>query len=283
MTIQICRNIDEIRSLVKDYKSDRKSIGFVPTMGFLHEGHLELVKTAKKAADFVVVSIFVNPAQFNNSEDLKKYPRDEARDIKMLEQEQITALFLPTPEMFYPKTFQTWVDTSGLTQKYEGEFRPGHFKGVTTVVSILFNLIQPDLAVFGEKDFQQLRVIEQMVEDLKFPIDIIRGKTIREVDGLAKSSRNVRLSKSAREKAKKIYAAFRDAQALYRDGFLEAEKILEEVNKKLLNLEEAKLEYLALVDENLEAVKVCKDDSRILIAIEIEGVRLIDNCTLRTV
>ena len=171
--------IDKARSEVQTLKRRGCRIGFVPTMGYLHEGHLSLVEIAKQHADVVLASIFVNPTQFNNPVDLEKYPRDIPRDLQLLGKVGTHGVFMPTPELMYSGVHESWVELSRLTADWEGAHRPGHFRGVTTVVSMLFNVVQPDVAVFGEKDFQQLRVIERMVDDLKFPLRIVRGALVR--------------------------------------------------------------------------------------------------------
>lgn len=221
----------KLRQTLKAFRGAGESIAFVPTMGFLHEGHLSLVRTARRYASRVVVSIFVNPAQLNDPADFEKYPIDLVRDEQLLVSEGVDVLFIPTTETIYgskklsaDSEYQSWVSVDRLTQPLEGAHRPGHFRGVTTVVSVLFNLVQPDVAVFGEKDFRQLRVIEQMVLDLKFPIKIVRGELVREPDGLAMSSRNVRLSPAARSAALSISRGLMRAQQLFKEGELVGER-----------------------------------------------------------
>ena len=280
MSLIICKTISEIRELVSGYKRENKTIGFVPTMGYLHEGHLSLIDIARERSDILIASIFVNPAQFNNAEDLEKYPRDEKADLNFLKERNVQAVYMPDPESLYTSSFQTWVDTTELTKEYEGAFRPGHFKGVTTVLTVLFNLIQPDCAAFGEKDFQQLRVVERMVEDLKFPIEILRGETLREPDGLAMSSRNVRLSEENRAKALNISAALNRARDLFSSGERDSAKTQSLVQKHLSGVEGIELEYVAVVNEDLEEIKELDSSSRVLVAASLGGVRLIDNCAL---
>ncbi|MEZ4754310.1 MAG: pantoate--beta-alanine ligase [Bdellovibrionota bacterium] len=276
----VCETITQLRTEISKFKANRQTIGFVPTMGYLHQGHLSLIDKAREKADLVVVSIFVNPTQFNNPEDLEKYPRDTPRDLELLQAKGVELVFLPTKELLYQPDFQSWVELSKLTMNFEGAERPGHFKGVTTIVSMLFNLVQPDIAVFGEKDFQQLRVIEQMVEDLKFPLKVLRGETLREEDGLAMSSRNVRLSNENRLKALNIFAALSKAQELYAAGNIQATAIQSIVEEQLANVAGMELEYVAVVNEDLEKLDEVDSTSRVLVAVRLDGIRLIDNCCL---
>ena len=199
--MKICRTISDCRAAVAEFRKAGETVGMVPTMGFLHEGHLSLVKLAQSHTDRTVVSIFVNPTQFGESADLDAYPRDEDRDLALLEQAGVDIVFLPEVDTMYPPGDETVVETTRLANMLHGKVRPGHFRGVTTVVSRLFNIVQPDVACFGEKDYQQLQVIKRMVADLHMPVQIIGGKTVREADGLAMSSRNVRLSPEDRAAA----------------------------------------------------------------------------------
>jgi len=199
--MRICRSISDCRAAVKELRATGETVAMVPTMGFLHAGHMSLVETAKAEAGHVVVSIFVNPTQFGESADLDAYPRDEDRDLAMLHEAGVAVVFLPEVETMYPTGDETIVETTRLANMLHGEVRPGHFRGVTTVVARLFNIVQPDVAVFGEKDYQQLQVIKRMVADLHMPLTIIGASTVREADGLAMSSRNVRLSTEDRQAA----------------------------------------------------------------------------------
>lgn len=199
--MKICPSISEIRSEIAQLRGAGKTIGLVPTMGFLHDGHLQLVRRAAQNADAVIVTIFVNPTQFGPNEDLDKYPRDMDRDLELLRAEGVAAVFTPTPDQMYLPGADTVIDVPSLSGILQGELRPGHFQGVATVVTKLFNITQPDVAVFGEKDFQQLTIIRRMVSDLNQPVEIIGHPTAREADGLAMSSRNVRLTPEDRAAA----------------------------------------------------------------------------------
>ncbi len=272
---------EEIRSAVRAQKQKGRRIGFVPTMGYLHQGHLSLIEKAKELSDCVVASVFVNPTQFNDKRDFEKYPVDIPRDSKLLESVGTEALFLPSAKEIYAEGFQSWVELSELPLKWEGAFRPGHFKGVSTVVSILFNAVMPDIAVFGEKDFQQLRIIERMVEDLKFSVRVVRGETVRESSGLAMSSRNVRLSAEGREIAANIHKSLLAARDSFKRGERDLEKLRAVVTAQLVNTPQIEPEYVAIVDEaTLAETNPLPSNSRALIAAKLEGVRLIDNLPL---
>src|SRR5437868_6641475 len=208
--MKVARTIEDTRAAVCDAREAGRTIGFVPTMGFLHDGHLSLVAVARdNGADFIVVSIFVNPLQFGPKEDFARYPRDENRDRALLEREAVDLLFLPPVEVMYPPGAMTRVTVAGVAESLEGERRPGHFSGVATVICKLFNIVQPDLAVFGRKDAQQCAVIEQLVRDLDVPVRLVFGETVREPDGLAMSSRNAYLSDGERERAPALHRALR--------------------------------------------------------------------------
>lgn len=211
--MRICRSISDCRAAVKELRATGETVAMVPTMGFLHAGHMSLVETAKAEADHVVVSVFVNPTQFGESADLDAYPRNEDRDLAMLREAGVAVVFLPEVETMYPTGDETIVETTRLANMLHGEVRPGHFRGVTTVVARLFNIVQPDVAVFGEKDYQQLQVIKRMVADLHMPLTIIGAPTVREADGLAMSSRNVRLSTEDRLAALVLSKSLTTAEA----------------------------------------------------------------------
>lgn len=271
----------ELRQYIVALKRQGVRVGFVPTMGYLHEGHLSLVRLAKGCSDKVIVSIFVNPTQFNDPQDYAKYPIDLPRDSRLLEQEQVDLLYTPSRESLYGSDFQSWVEVAELCREHEGAARPGHFRGVSTVVAMLFNLVQPDVAVFGEKDFQQLRIIEQMVEDLKFPLEIVRGPTVREADGLAMSSRNVRLSKAARPAALLLSQGLFSARTSFAAGQKNAARLCATVQDFLERSSLINPEYVRVVDEqDLKTLELVKDRARLILAAFVDGVRLIDNIEL---
>jgi len=216
--MKICRTRAELRQTVRGWKRAGETVGLVPTMGYLHEGHLGLVRLAREKADRVVTTIFVNPTQFGPGEDLDTYPRDEARDLGLLESEQVDAVFLPDVSEMYGAGGDTFVEVPGLSGILQGALRPGHFRGVATVVTKLFNIATPDFAVFGEKDYQQLTMIRQMVRDLDMPLEIVAHPTVREADGLAMSSRNVRLSPDHRRQATALSRSLKAAEKLATSG-----------------------------------------------------------------
>ena len=253
-------------------------------MGYLHEGHLSLIRESKKKCDITIVSNFVNPTQFSPSEDFQNYPRDIEKDNQLLENEDVDFLFLPDEREIYSYNFQTYVSVEQITQKLEGEFRPTHFRGVTTVVLILFNSVQPDFAFFGQKDAQQCAVIKQMVEDLKLPVQIVECPIIREEDGLAMSSRNVYLSTEERTKALTLYKAL-----LYGTKLIEGKEMNPQVvidNMKVIIAEEKsiKLDYVAIVNAyGFREVDLIDEGNEyyILVAARIGSTRLIDNIKIR--
>lgn len=273
-----------MQQLANDLKAEGKTIGFVPTMGYLHEGHLSLIKKSKEKSDITVVSIFVNPIQFAPNEDLKKYPRDIERDKRLLKKYGVDYLFFPNEDDIYPKNFQTYVEVKNISKILEGEFRPTHFSGVTTIVSILFNSVKPDFAFFGQKDAQQAAIIKQMVRDLKFNIKIIVCPIIREPDGLAMSSRNVYLSKKEREDALILSKSLAIAVKYIKNGEKSSSKILNEMRKIVNSIASSKLDYIKIVESDsfAEAKKLLKDESfYILIACKIGSTRLIDNVLIK--
>lgn len=253
-------------------------IGFVPTMGFLHEGHLSLMRIARERCDVLVVSIFVNPAQFGPNEDLDAYPRDFVRDESLCDQVGVDLVFYPAPASMYASDASVWVVEESLSDVLCGASRPGHFRGVCTVVAQLFNIVQPDLAVFGEKDAQQLRIIERMVRDLKFPVEIVRGPIVREPDGLAMSSRNTNLSQEQRTHALCLKRALDRVQILVRQGERDVAKIKKGMKDIIGEVPEAFIDYIELVDDET-LVPVERVDGRVLVAlaVKIGSTRLIDN------
>ncbi len=253
-------------------------VGFVPTMGYLHEGHLSLVRRAKEECASAVVSIFVNPTQFGPGEDLSKYPRDLARDLRLLESVNVDLVWTPTTEVMYPPGFQTWVTVEELTKGLEGAMRPGHFRGVTTVVAKLFNAVQPQKAYFGQKDAQQAAVIRQMTKDLDFPIEIVACPTVREADGLAMSSRNAYLNDEERQAATVLFRALSAAKSAYKKGERRAEALRQSMIE-IINAEPlAKLQYVSCADyETLEELEAVRGKSLLSMAVYVGKTRLIDN------
>lgn len=273
--------IAALRERLTAHRRAGRSIGFVPTMGYLHQGHMSLVARSKAENDVTVVSIFVNPLQFGKNEDLAKYPRDLARDSLMLEAAGVDFLFAPDVEAMYPEPMQTVVDLPVLGGQLEGEARPGHFAGVATVVTKLFNIVQPDAAYFGEKDYQQVTIIRRMVDDLALPVRVVPAPTIREADGLACSSRNVYLSPEERAAAVIVPKALKEADRLVAAG-LRDPKELEEAIKTFIRTEPlADPEVVAVRDPNtLEPLERIGSTALILLYVRIGQTRLLDNRVL---
>jgi len=263
-------------------KKKGKIISFVPTMGALHQGHLSLVKRAARLGDLVVASIFVNPAQFGPKEDFKKYPRDLKKDKELLQKAGCDLIFAPSIKDIYPEGYLTYMEVEELSQKLEGASRPGHFKGVCTIVAKLFNLVQPDFAIFGQKDAQQAIIIKKMTEDLNFPVRIIVSPTVREKDGLACSSRNSYLYPEERTQAKVLYQALKLGEKLIKAGEKSPKKIVNKM-RELINKEKlARIDYIALTDtEKLESVKIIKGEILLSLAVKFGKTRLIDNLKLK--
>ncbi|HBZ85685.1 MAG TPA: pantoate--beta-alanine ligase [Candidatus Edwardsbacteria bacterium] len=281
--MKIIKTIKQVRQIIALQKKQGKRIGFVPTMGALHGGHLSLIRLAKKHSDFVVVSIFVNPTQFGPKEDFKKYPRDLKKDAALCQSAGADLIFSPSPEEIYPKGFSTYIDVEGLTQGLCGVSRPGHFRGVATVVAKLFNIVQPDAAVFGQKDAQQLAVIRRMTADLDLPVKIIGAPIVREGDGLAMSSRNAYLTLEERAEAPTLYRALLKAKALADSGQRTAGRIKGEIKKILYrDAPLAEIDYIEIVDnETLKPVKQIKKNTLIALAVKLPNARLIDNLVIK--
>ncbi|MEZ0344603.1 MAG: pantoate--beta-alanine ligase [Caldimicrobium sp.] len=276
--MEVIKSISDMKEKSAFFKKKGETIGFVPTMGYLHEGHLSLVRLAKKRADRVVVSIFVNPLQFGPSEDYHVYPRDLERDFSLLEKEGVDVVFVPDEKEMYPPDYQTYVEVTRLTQGLCGAFRPGHFKGVTTVVLKLFNIVKPDFAVFGEKDYQQLKVIQQMVKDLNLDVEIIPHPIVREEAGLAMSSRNAYLSEEERHSAVALYQSLKMAERIIHDGERDAERVKTLIRDYLEKFPHNKVQYVEIVDpETLESVAEIKGPVLIALAVFVGKTRLIDN------
>lgn len=280
--MEIINRRQRMSSLARKLRRENKTIGFVPTMGALHEGHLSLVQEAKQMCDVVIVSIFVNPTQFNDKKDLDKYPRDLTADAALLTEYQVDYIFAPESDEIYGENFSTYVYVEGLTETLEGAARPGHFRGVATVVTILFNTIRPDFAFFGQKDAQQVAVIKRLTTDLGFDTEIVIAPIVREENGLAMSSRNARLSEEERQKASVIYYALRDAKIAVKNGERNASILAEIVRQRLETEPLAVIDYVAVVDnETLESIeKIGENAVLIAIAVNFGNVRLIDNTVL---
>ncbi|MBL7685635.1 MAG: pantoate--beta-alanine ligase [Deltaproteobacteria bacterium] len=272
------KTLQEMQLQSNTWHRQGKTLAFVPTMGYLHEGHLSLIEIAKKEADVVGVSIFVNPTQFGPNEDFEKYPRDEAGDLQKLKSVQTDFVFLPTPTQMYPEGFQSTVHLSQITQGYCGDHRPGHFDGVATVVLKLFHLVKPDIAIFGEKDYQQLALIRQMVLDLNLDIKIIGGPTLRSKEGLALSSRNSYLSDKEKMEALCLSRAIRAIQVSAQAGERKVSHLVTLGKSEIEKSRAVQLEYLEIVDAfSLKRLEEIKAPARILIAVKIGKTRLIDN------
>jgi pantoate--beta-alanine ligase len=272
-------NIGEIRS--ERLRDGAASWGLVPTMGALHSGHISLIKTAKNENDKVAVSIFVNPIQFNNPDDLARYPADLEKDIDILKKEEVDLVWIPEVTDIYPDNYQTYIEVDKISKPLEGESRPGHFKGVATVVAILFNVFQPNRAYFGQKDGQQLLVIRQMVNDLKFNLDIVVCPTVRETDGLAVSSRNKNLSEQGRSQATCLYTALSKAEEVIQKGEKVASKIKTMMSEIITQHSLSKIDYISIADpDSLEDVETIDHLVLIYLAVFIEDVRLIDNMVI---
>lgn len=256
-------------------------IGLVPTMGYLHEGHLSLVRKARELADKVIVSIFVNPTQFGPNEDFERYPRDLKRDLGLLEKEGVDVVFAPTIRDMYPEGYGTYVENITLTDKLCGKSRPGHFRGVTTVVSKLFNICLPHVAVFGQKDAQQVMIIERMVKDLNFPVAIVRGDIVREPDGLAMSSRNAYLSEEERKKAPVLYQSLLLAKDLIEKGERNPATVREAVCRFIGTVPEASIDYVEVLGgEDLRDLERLEGKVLVALAVRFGSTRLIDNMLL---
>jgi pantoate--beta-alanine ligase len=263
-------------------QSLRGTVGLVPTMGYLHEGHLSLVRRSLRDCDHTVVSIFVNPMQFGPGEDFERYPRNEARDLALLEADRVDAVFTPSVAEMYPPGFDDWVEVHGpVVERLEGEHRPSHFRGVTTVVARLFRIIEPTRAYFGQKDAQQLRVIRRMNADLALPVEVVGLPTVREPDGLAMSSRNVYLSSEERRAALDLSRSLKQAEALVRGGETNGDLIRAEVVSLIRGERALALEYVSLVDEStLEELETLDRPALLLLAARAGATRLIDNTIL---
>ena len=279
--MKICATIPESRAACRDARASRKRLGLVPTMGALHEGHLSLVRAAKAQCDAVAVSIFVNPTQFGPTEDLSKYPRQFDRDCRLLEKEGVDILFAPSVEEIYPDGPVTWVLVEGLSEKLDGRSRPGHFRGVTTIVAKLFHIIEPDAAFFGQKDAAQLAVIRRMVQDLNFPVEIVACPIVRESDGLAMSSRNAYLNLEERGRALVLQRSLQRAQQEFQTGESTAAKLISAAKEVFAREPQVVLDYFEIVDpDTLDPVKRISQKTLVAVAAYVGSTRLIDNTVL---
>jgi pantoate--beta-alanine ligase len=269
-------------SISRKLRRENKTVGFVPTMGALHDGHFSLVRAARAQCDIVVVSIFVNPTQFNEKKDLERYPRDLTADAARLAEFDVDYIYAPEPGEVYPDGFSTYVYVEDLSESLEGASRPGHFRGVATVVTILFNTIRPDFAYFGQKDAQQVAIVRRLTRDLGFEMEIIELPTVREESGLAMSSRNALLSDEEREKASVIVRALREAKVAFKKGERNALKLTEIVQKVIADEPLARIDYIAVVDRaSLQPIEKVGDKEAVIAAAVYFGeVRLIDNTVL---
>lgn len=280
--MQVLHKIQELREFLSQAKKEGKTIGLVPTMGYFHEGHLSLMRRAREENDIVVVSLFVNPTQFGQNEDLERYPRKLERDSEMAKEIGVDVIFNPPVEEMYPEGFQTYVEPGPLSKVLCGAHRPGHFRGVATVVLKLFNIIQPDKAYFGMKDYQQLRVIQQMVQDLNVPIEIVPMPTVRETDGLAMSSRNTYLNSEEREAALVLSKSLKKAEELFQNGITSGEELRKRVEEIIHQTPLAAIEYVAVVNpETLTPLEQIDNEALVALAVKIGTTRLIDNALLK--
>ena len=273
--MKVFKTINEIKQLRLKLP---EPVGFVPTMGYLHEGHLALVRHARAENSSVLVSIFANPTQFGPQEDFDKYPRNPKRDLAMLEKEGVDIVFMPSVAEMYPPQFDSWVEVGKVTERLEGATRPGHFRGVTTVVAKLLNIVQPDKAYFGQKDAQQLVVIKKMVADLDMNVEIIAVPTVREPDGLAMSSRNIYLNAEERKAALVLYQALTLAQKLWSQGERDAQAIHQQMTAIIQKQPLAEIDYISIADaETLDELDTVKTPALVSLAVKIGRTRLIDN------
>ncbi|PLX98466.1 MAG: pantoate--beta-alanine ligase [Desulfuromonas sp.] len=275
---QVIHDIGRMQHYCLKMRQAGKKIGFVPTMGYLHEGHLSLLREARRRSEILILSIFINPTQFGANEDLDSYPRDLDRDLELAASCETDLVFAPLPQDVYPGGYATYVNVEGLTETLCGASRPDHFRGVTTVVNKLFNIVQPDSAYFGEKDFQQLAVIRRMVLDLNMPVEVIGLPIVREADGLAMSSRNVYLSPEQRQQALVLSRALNRARTLAAGGELNGSVILKEISEMIEREPEARIDYLKICHrDSLREQQNVDADSVLLLAVFIGNTRLIDN------
>jgi pantoate--beta-alanine ligase len=279
--MKIYETIEEMRTACRTSRRGGQRLAFVPTMGALHEGHLSLVRAAKADCDIVAASIFVNPTQFGPNEDLARYPRDFDRDRDLLAKEGVELLFAPSVEEMYPAGAVTWVTVEGLSGKLDGRSRPGHFRGVTTVVAKLFHVVEPDAAFFGQKDAAQLAIIRRMVRDLKFPVEIVAGAIVREADGLAMSSRNAYLDSAQRRSALVLHRALLRVKKLWEAGERDAAKLTAAGREEIAGEQSVRLDYFEIVDpDKLDPVQNLAAGALVAGAVFVGTTRLLDNILL---
>jgi len=277
--MELIKDICMMQNRCREEKLKGRKIGFVPTMGALHKGHLALIQKAREDCDFVVVSIFVNPTQFGAGEDFERYPRDLSKDLRLCEEEGVDVVFAPSVQDMYPEDFSTWVEVKGrLTETLEGSFRPGHFRGVTTVVAKLFNIVSPDVSYFGRKDYQQALIVKKMVRELNIATQIVLLPTVREEDGLASSSRNKYLSDEERKKARVLYRSLLRAKTEIEDGEDNPSRIISSMEDLIREEGPLRIDYIAIVDpDTLEPVERIEGKVLVALAAWVGKTRLIDN------
>lgn len=279
--MRVIESIKEMQIRSESLRLAGKKIAFVPTMGYFHEGHLSLMKEARKRADHVITSIYVNPTQFGPKEDFSKYPRDFDRDAQMAQSVGVDVIFFPSNQEMYPEGYQTYVNVENVTQNLCGASRPGHFRGVTTICCKLFNIVKPHAAIFGKKDYQQLAAIKRMVADLNLDLEIVGMPTFREPDGLAMSSRNVYLSARERPSALTLVASLKSAQKRYAEGERKASVMIGEAVKRIQSAEFTDIDYIKICDAStLEDVEDIKGEAVMALAVRVGKTRLIDNAVL---
>jgi len=279
--METAKTVESAGKLIRQARKKGKTIGLVPTMGALHIGHISLIEAAKKKTGYVVVSIFVNPAQFGRGEDFEKYPRPIEKDLQICREKGVDLVFIPSVEQIYRGENLTWVNVEKLTETLCGASRPGHFRGVATVCVKLFNIVGPDAAFFGQKDAQQSVIIKQVVKDLNMPLEIVVCPTVREPDGLAVSSRNQYLNPQQRKDALCLYSALQDCLKLYRQGTTGTKILIEQMRKIIEQVPYAQIDYISIVDsESLENLKKIDRGALVALAVKIGSARLIDNIVL---
>jgi pantoate--beta-alanine ligase len=280
--MRVFEQIAPLRAYLRAAREDEKTVGLVPTMGGIHDGHIALMRRARAECELVVVSIFVNPTQFSPGEDYQRYPRDLKRDTKLAQQAEVDAVFAPSVEEIYPAGSQTFIEVPEIGSRWEGEFRPGHFRGVATVCSKLFHIVKPHRVYFGQKDYQQLKVIERMVTDLHVPVKVVSVATVRDPDGLALSSRNAFLDEEQRVAALSLYRGLSSARALFDSGERDASKLREEIVCAMSEEAGVTLQYASIADaESLAPIERVERNAVALVAAKVGDTRLIDNMLLQ--